>query len=106
MIQPSHWLLRPRIVLAFWVLLCWTSAYADVATNYTLADPELKALTIDTDPKESFLSLQLDSTGRLFAGGREALFVYEPDPTGLYQARQLLFRFPANSWISDIAIRG
>jgi putative heme-binding domain-containing protein len=106
MIQPGYRLLRTRFVTAAWVLLCWTSAYPDVVTNYTLVDSELKAVTIDTDPKESFLSLQLDSAGRLFAGGREALFVYETDPTGLYQSRQLLYRFPANSWISDIAIRG
>jgi putative heme-binding domain-containing protein len=50
--------------------------------------------------------LQLDSAGRLFVGCREALFVYEPDPNGLYQPRKLLYRFPANSWIYAIAIRG
>jgi len=74
--------------------------------NYRLADSELKLVGIDSDPTEGFLSLQLDSAGRLFAGGREALFVYEPNPAGLYQPRQLLYRFPRNSWIYGIAIRG
>jgi putative heme-binding domain-containing protein len=75
-------------------------------TNYFLPDSELEVVLVDSDPKESFLSLQLDSAGRLFVGGREGLFVYEPNRKGLYQPRQLLHRFPANSWISDIAIRG
>lgn len=74
--------------------------------DYRLADPELKVVGIDSHPTEAFLALQLDSAGRLFVGGREALFVYEPDPTGLYQPRQLLYRFPQNSWIYGIAIRG
>ena len=52
------------------------------------------------------MALQLDSAGRLFAGGREALFVYEPSRDGLYQPRQLLYRFPKDSWIYGIAIRG
>src|SRR5690242_13421660 len=68
--------------------------------------PGLKAVVIDSDEHESFLGLQLDSAGRLFVGGREALFVYEPAKGGLYQARQLLFRFPKDAWIYDIAIRG
>jgi len=74
--------------------------------EYDSADPELKAVVIDSDLKESFLGLQLDSAGRLFVGCREALFVYEPDPNGLYKPRKLLYRFPANSWIYAIAIRG
>src|ERR1700758_3818007 len=77
-----------------------------VADDYELADPDLKVVKIDSDPKESFWGVQGDGMGRLFVGGREALFVYEPDPNGLYQPRKLLYRFPANSWVSDIAIRG
>ena len=82
------------------------SPLSAVAGDYELADPELKVVKIDSDPKESFWGVQGDSMGRLFVGGREALFVYEPDPKGLYQPRKLLYRFPANSWVSDIAIRG
>ena len=49
---------------------------ADAATWRTR---QLKLITIDTSPDESFLSIRADTTGRLFVGGREALFVYEPD---------------------------
>src|SRR6185369_4302750 len=75
-------------------------------SDYRLNDQGLKVVGIDSDPIESFLALELDSAGRLFAGGREALFVYEPAGAGLYQPRQLLYRFPKDSWIYGIAIRG
>ncbi len=76
------------------------------ASDYHLAEAELKAVLIDSDPAESFLALELDSAGRLFAGAREALFVYEPATNGLYQPRHLIYRFPKDSWIYGIAIRG
>src|SRR5689334_17671934 len=75
-------------------------------SDYRRADTELKVVGIDSDPSESFLALELDSAGRLFAGAREALFVYEPAKGGLYQPRHLLYRFPKDSWIYGIAIRG
>jgi len=70
------------------------------------ADPALRLRSVDTSADESFLSLRTDTTGRLFAGGREALFVYEPDGNGGFGARQLLYRFPPDTWITDIEIRG
>src|ERR1051326_3252965 len=74
-------------------------------SDYHLAEAELKVVLIDSDPAESFLALELDSAGRLFAGAREALFVYEPATNGLYQPRHLIYRFPKDSWIYGIAIR-
>jgi putative heme-binding domain-containing protein len=71
-----------------------------------VAQDDLKLVTIDTAPDESFLSLRADTMGRLFVGGREALFVYEPDAQGSYRPRQLLYRFPPDTWITDIEIRG
>ncbi|MEX0712966.1 MAG: hypothetical protein WD278_11490, partial [Pirellulales bacterium] len=70
------------------------------------ADPELKLVLLDRSARESFLSVRADSEGRLFAGGREALFAYEPDPAGGYRPRRELYRFPPHSWITDIEIRG
>ena len=82
------------------------SATAEQTPAFTLSEPGLKAVIVDSDERESFLGLQLDSAGRLFAGCREALFVYEPAASGLYQPPQLLFRFPKDAWVYDIAIRG
>lgn len=70
------------------------------------ADGILKATEIDTAPKEHLRALRVDTMGRLFVGEREALFVYEPNARGGFQARQLLYRFPPNSWLNDIEIRG
>jgi putative heme-binding domain-containing protein len=101
------------LALAWFQLAGFPAEAADVKAqelprflDYRLVDSALKIVGIDSDPTESFLSLELDSMGRLFAGGREALFVYEPAKDGLYQPRQLLYRFPKDSWIYGIAIRG
>ncbi len=106
------WAIAP-MVLAWFQWAGWPAQGADGKPepvppflDYRLADPGLKVMGIDSDPTESFLALELDSAGRLFAGSREALFVYEPVAGGLYQPRQLLYRFPKNSWIYGIAIRG
>ena len=91
-------------VLAFFALAF--SAAAQSLPAFRFEVDGLKAVVVDADERESFLGLQLDAAGRLFAGCREALFVYEPAVGGLYQPRQLLFRFPKDAWIYDIAIRG
>jgi len=74
--------------------------------DLSTTDPTLEVTLLDRDDKESFLGVKADSAGRLFVGGREALFVYEPDAQGGYAPRRELFRFPADSWVFDIEIRG
>ena len=71
-----------------------------------VAEAGLKLISIDTSPDESFFSLRADTMGRLFVGGREALFVYEPDAQGGYKPRQLLYRFGPDTWITDVLVRG
>lgn len=79
---------------------------AAAGLDYKAADPELAVLKLDSSPNESFLSVKADSQGRLFVGGREALFVYELDEKGGYLPRKELYRFPPDSWVYDIEIRG
>jgi putative heme-binding domain-containing protein len=74
--------------------------------DYAAVDPELRLERLDSSPTESFLSMRADSAGRLFIGGREALFVYEPAAHGQFAPRKELLRFPPDSWVYDIAIRG
>jgi putative heme-binding domain-containing protein len=81
-------------------------AVAEETINYTVADPDLTLVRLDRSEKESFLAVHLDATGRMFVGGREALFVYEPNGQGGYHARQELYRFPAHVWMYDIKVRG
>lgn len=88
------------------VTLCFFCVFPIGAEEYSLTDPELRLQRIDTDSYESFLSMRLDAAGRLFVGGREALFVYEPDAEKVYGPRRELFRFPNHTWIYDIEIRG
>jgi putative heme-binding domain-containing protein len=76
------------------------------ADDYEVVDPRLKVVQIDSSSNESFLSIQTDGAGRVFVGGREALFVYEPAEGGGYAPRQLLYRFPNHSWVYGIEVRG
>jgi putative heme-binding domain-containing protein len=102
-----RWKVRHTVLAAVAWLAAFHLAAADEPDCFA-PDPELKVVRIDSDPRESFLGIALDSFGRMFVGGREALFVYEPDrtsPTG-YGPRQELYRFPDHTWVYDIAVRG
>ncbi len=92
-----------RLVFALLVGWCQLVAAQDL---YRLDDPQLKVVPIASDQRESLLGIAIDGSGRLFVGGREALFVYEPDATGGYGPAQELVRFPKDSWVFDICIRG
>jgi putative heme-binding domain-containing protein len=83
-----------------------TGPSSDTELDYRPADARLKAILIDRSPDESFVSIKADTTGRLFVGGREALFVYEPDDKGGYRPRRELFRFPPDAWVAGIEVRG
>ncbi|HWD20032.1 MAG TPA: hypothetical protein VHB20_12215 [Verrucomicrobiae bacterium] len=74
--------------------------------EYKMLDSRLKIVPLDTDAEESYLGLAIDGAGRMFVGGREALFVYEPAAHGHYKKRQELLRFPPDTWIYNIALRG
>ena len=100
--------LRPLLAA---LLLVWMTARCRAQqpqSDFSLSDPGLRAVSIDQSPGESFLSLRVDASGRLFVGGREGLFVYEPQVGGRggYGPRQELYRFPKGSWVYDIEIRG
>ncbi len=79
---------------------------ADAPPPYETADPALRVVTLDSAATESFLAVKLDTTGRMFVGGREALFVYEPLADGKYGPRTELMHFPDHTWVYDIEIRG
>ncbi|MBS0207883.1 MAG: c-type cytochrome [Planctomycetes bacterium] len=95
-----------RLLFIALVALITATARAEEALDYAAVDPELKVVKLDSSETESFLSVRADMLGRLFVGAREALFVCEPLPGGGYAPRQELYRFPADTWVNDIAIRG
>lgn len=86
-------------------VLARTATAAD-APDYALADPALKVVRIDRHADASFVGVRADTSGRIFVGGRESLFVYEPDGRGGYRARREIYRFPPETWVFDIEIRG
>ncbi|HJT76386.1 MAG TPA: ThuA domain-containing protein, partial [Gemmataceae bacterium] len=79
---------------------------SDRELDYRPADARLEAVLLDHSAEESYVSIKADSEGRLFVGGREALFVFEPDGHGGYRPRRALYRFPPDSWVAGIEVRG
>ncbi len=69
-------------------------------------EAKFKVVPIDARFAEPLVSVRTDTMGRLFVGGRESLFVYEPGERGGYRPRQLLYTFPRESWLQDIEVRG
>jgi putative heme-binding domain-containing protein len=108
MIRPAAATLRRATPILLLVVLLFGRGPRSAAEelDYRLTGPELRLVRLDSSPTESFLSVRADAAGRLFVGGREALFVYEPDDAGGYRPRRELYRFPKDTWVYDVEVRG
>ncbi len=95
----------PRIWFALIGLCCASASYGE-ELDYHVTDPDLKIIRLDSSPDDSFLSVRVDTEGRIFVGGRKTLFAYDVDEAGRYRPRKLLFEFPDHTWVNDIEIRG
>jgi glucose/arabinose dehydrogenase len=71
----------------------------------TAVDRKLKVVLLDRSADEAFLAVKVDSEGQVFVGGREAVFVFEPQRAGYGPKRELL-RFPNDSIIIGLEFRG
>lgn len=91
--------------LALLLMLSTAPLFAE-ELDYRVLDPELKVVRLDSSGDDSFLSVRLDTAGRIFVGGRKTLFVYDLDEAGKYKPRHLLCEFPDHTWVNDIEIRG
>jgi putative heme-binding domain-containing protein len=69
-------------------------------------DPRLKVVLIDRSPADVYMGVKVDTAGRVFVGGREAVFVFEPDDRGGYGPKRELLRFPNDSIIMGLEFRG
>jgi putative heme-binding domain-containing protein len=74
--------------------------------NLVPADSRLKATLIDRSAADAYLAVRADGTGRVFVGGREKLFVFEPDGKGGFLPRRELYRFPPDSILIGLEYRG
>lgn len=70
------------------------------------ADPRMKAVLIDRSPNDAYMGVKVDGMGRIFVGGRDAVFLFEPDDKGGYQPRRQLLTFPKDSIIIGLEFRG
>jgi putative heme-binding domain-containing protein len=74
--------------------------------NNLPADPKLKTILIDRSAGDAYLGVKVDSQGRLFVSAREAVYVFEPNSRGGFEPRQEICRFPADSIIIGLELRG
>ena len=70
------------------------------------ADKRLKAVLIDRSANDAYCAVKVDSMGRIFVGGREAVFVFEPNAQGGYEPKRELLKFPQDSIIIGLEMRG
>jgi putative heme-binding domain-containing protein len=78
----------------------------EAGPHYEAVDQRLKTLLIDRSAGDVYMAVKPDCQGRLFVGGKEAVFVFEPDGTGGYLPRQKLLSFPKDSIIIGLEWRG
>lgn len=95
-----------RGVLLGTVMLAAAAHGADDTSSVESPDRDLQAVIIDSASTESFLGVRVDTTGRIFLGGRSGVFVLEPNASGGYAERRQLVSFSEDSWVYDIEIRG
>jgi putative heme-binding domain-containing protein len=93
-------------LIGFWLAASPLTLRSAASLDYSLPDPDLRVIRLDSAPTESFLAVKVDTAGRLFVGGRDGLCVYEPKPHGGYEPRRQLLKFPDHTWVYDIEIRG
>ncbi len=74
--------------------------------DYAVADPNYKVMLIDRSPSDTYIGVKVDSQGQIFVGGRESLYVFEPDGQGGYRPRRDLFHFHQDAIIIGIEYRG
>jgi putative heme-binding domain-containing protein len=72
--------------------------------NLAVMDPKLKVTLIDRSPDEAYMAVKPDGTGRIFVGGREKVFVFEPIASGFKRVE--LLRLPPDSIVIGVEFRG
>jgi putative heme-binding domain-containing protein len=74
--------------------------------NLTVTDPKLKVTLLSRSEDDGYMAVRLDGAGNLFVGGREKVFVFEPDGKGGFKPRRDLLTFPQDSIIIGLEYRG
>ena len=74
--------------------------------NLTPTDPKLNVTLLDRSADDAYMAVKIDAAGKLFVGGREKVFVFDPDGKGGFRPRVELLRFPQDSIIIGLEFRG
>lgn len=74
--------------------------------NLTPTDPKWRIALLDRSMNDAYLAVKVDGAGRVFVGGREKVFVFEPDGKGGFGPRVELLRLPPDSIVIGLEYRG
>ena len=74
--------------------------------NLKTDDPKLRVTLLDRSPDDAYMAVKVDGAGNLFVGGREKVFLFEPDGNGGFLPRRELLKFPQDSIIIGLEYRG
>jgi len=74
--------------------------------NLKVDDPKLKVTLLSRSDDDAYMAVKVDGAGNLFVGGREKVFVFEPDGKGGFKPRRDLLTFPKDSIIIGLEYRG
>jgi hypothetical protein len=66
---------------------------AKFASSYSVPEEDLQAVQIHSSERSRSCQCELIRGGRIFVGGREALFQFDPDEQGAYRDRLELIRY-------------
>lgn len=65
-----------------------------------------KITLIDRSQNDTYIGVKVDTQGQVFVGGRESLFVFEPDGKGGFRPRRELYHFHQDAIIIGIECHG
>ncbi|MBI3862692.1 MAG: c-type cytochrome [Planctomycetia bacterium] len=74
--------------------------------QHVMLAKNVQARLIDRSENDVFMAVKTDPQGRVFVGGREGVFVYEPKPDGGFHSRRELYHFAQDSIIIGLEWRG
>ena len=74
--------------------------------SYHCVDDGLRLDLIHSDPEAFYISMDMDPRGNLYVGGRDAVYLFEADGKGGFQARRTITTLPQHTWAYSLQVAG
>lgn len=74
--------------------------------SYRCVDDGLRVDLIHSDPEAFYISMDMDLRGNLYAGSREAVYLFEADGKGGFKQRRTITTLPTDTWAYSLQVAG